>query len=200
MKSISIAALIIFVTGCTPVKQTYYKPEVNDGYYKTQCGGPSNYGATHLSDKLVYFVYIKTNEGKQISVDEVKFIFRVEPNSTLNFTNNKIALFSSGYNSEILISSVEKREWNKEQLKLEKTNYEFTDHLIGYHETNLPTWTIAVSKIQKWGGFFFDVNIPPFNGSELSLKLPNMVLDGQLIEPEILKINKVTEHHMSFIC
>jgi len=190
----------MLVVGCAPIKATYFKPLIEDGYYKGPCGGPDNFGARILNEKLAYFVYVVTEGKDSISATKIGFNFKVHPSSTLTLASGVVIVNGNNYHHELLISTIQKQEWKTNEKKLEKTEFKYSDQLIGYPESNLPAWTFGLSEIQKWGGFSFEITIPPYSGEELLVTLPSMIVDGQVFSPSVLKVIKTTEHYWQFIC
>lgn len=190
----------LLVTGCAPIKATYYKPLIEDGYYKGPCGAPDNFGATKLNEKLAYFVYVVTEGKNSFSATNVGFNFRVHPGSTLTLTSESVIINGSNYHNELPIGAIQKQEWKTNEKKLVKTEFKYSDQLNGYPETNLPAWTFGLSDIQRWGGFSFEITMPPYSGEELLITLPSMVVDGQVISPGVLKVIKTTERYWAFFC
>ncbi len=194
-----VIALILLV-GCAPVKTTYYKPLIDDGYYKGPCGGPDNYGATRLNTKLAYFVYVSTDNNNGVSATNVGINFKVYPGSILTLASGSIILSGINYHAEVPIGTIHKREWKPAEKKLVETEFSFSDQLIGYPETNIGAVSFNLSEIQKWGGFSFELAMPPYWGDEFTVKLPSMKLDGEVVNSRELKVRKVTEHYWMFIC
>ncbi len=190
----------MLIAGCAPIKTTYYKPLVDDGYYKGPCGGPDNYGATKLNEKLAYFVYVVTEGKDNISATKIGFNFRVHPSSVLTLTTGNVIVNGSNYHHELSISTIQKQEWKTDEKKLVKSEFKYSDPLIGYTESNLPAWTFGLSEIQRWGSFSFEITIPPYSGDELLIILPSMIIDGQVVNPGVLKVIKTTEHYWQHIC
>jgi hypothetical protein len=193
-------ALIILLGGCAPIQATYYKPLTEDGYYKGPCGGPDNFGATKLNEELAYFVYVATDGKDSVSATKIGIDLRVYPASIVTLATGTVVVNGSNYHIEVPIGRIHKREWKAEQKKLVQTEYSFPDQLTGYPETNVPAWTFGLSEIQKWGGFSFEVTIPPYAGDELSVTLPGMKLNGEVVNSPVLKVIKVTEHYWQFLC
>lgn len=194
----SMTFISLLITSCTAVQTTYYKPIIKDGYYKGQSGGESNYGATRVNDNLVYFIKVRTNSNK-LAIDNIKIEYRVNPKNILKLDSDTIHLIGNNYNIKIPIGTIHKDEWKKEEARLIRTQYTSSNELIGYPETNLPAFTFQLTEPQKWGTFYFEIEPPHYNGNELSIELPKMKLNNEVIEVQILKIKKVTEYNMIYI-
>lgn len=196
----SVISLVLLLGGCAPIQTTYYRPFIENGYYKGPCGGPDNFGATRLNEKLAYFVYVVTDGKDSVSATKIGIDLRVHPSSVLTLSTEAVVLNGSNYHVEIPIGGIHKREWKADQQKLVQSEYNFSDQLIGYPETNLPALTFGLSEIQRWGGFSFEIAMPPYLGDEFFVTLPRMKLDGEVVNSAVLKVRKVTGHHWQFIC
>jgi len=189
----------MLVAGCALVKATYYKPLV-DGYYKGACGGPDNYGAKKLNEKLAYFVYVVSDCKESTSAIKIGFNFRVHPGSVLTLTSGTVIVNGSNYHQELPICTIQKQEWKADEKQLVKTEFKYSAPLIGYPESRLQTSKFGLSEILKWGGYSFEFTIPPYSGNELFITLPGLIIDGQYVTPDVLKVIKTTEYYWQFNC